>query len=142
KSWGEKAYKSLPAGDDQIARFHLRFRLSLSRSLHLFLLLITMIIGGDRRFLPQRNSKCLAQQPSTTTQEVISIGMPIVRPSSRSARPWLTAISTSPFEFSYQKAVPGGRSLNVLACSNTRPVATSFASCGNMTALSPVMALP
>jgi hypothetical protein len=50
-----------------------------------------------------------------------------VRPSSRSARPWFTAISTSPFEFSYQNAVPGGRSLKVLACSNTRPVATNLA---------------
>jgi len=26
-----------------------------------------------------------------------------LRPSSRSARPWLTAISASPFEFSYQR---------------------------------------
>jgi hypothetical protein len=47
-----------------------------------------------------------------------------------------------PIEFSYQKAVPGGRSLKVLACSTTRPIVTSLASCGSMTALSPVMALP
>ena len=36
-------------------------------------------------------------------QETISTGMPITRPRSRSARPWLTAISASPFEFSYQR---------------------------------------
>jgi hypothetical protein len=38
----------------------------------------------------------------------------------------LTAISASPFEFSYQKATPGGRSLHVLARSNSRPAAVSL----------------
>jgi hypothetical protein len=69
---------------------------------------------------------------------MISTGMPIARPSSRSARAWLTAITASPFEFSYQKAAPGERSLKVLACSNTRPAAASLALGGSVAALSPV----
>src|ERR1700740_553971 len=65
--------------------------------------------------------------------------MPIARPRSRSARPWLTAISASPFEFSYQKATPGGRSLKVLARSNTRSAAASLASDGHVAALTEVV---
>ncbi len=43
-----------------------------------------------------------------SVQETIATDMPIERSRSRSARPWLTAISASPLEFSYQKASPGG----------------------------------
>ena len=48
-------------------------------------------------------------------QGIISTG-PLINPSS-SARPRLTAISASPFELSYQKAVPGGRDLTVAIAS-------------------------
>lgn len=64
--------------------------------------------------------------------------MPIAR--SRSARPWLTAISASPFEFSYQKAAPGGRSLKVFSRSSSRPAAAILALGTRMA--DPVMALP
>ncbi len=75
-------------------------------------------------------------------QETTSTVMPVARPSSRTARPLLTAISASPFEFSYQKAAPGGRSLNVLPRSNIRPITASLAPGGSTATLSPVMALP
>ena len=45
-------------------------------------------------------------------------------------------------EFSYQKAVPGGRSLQVPARSNTRPATIRRALRGSVSALSPLIALP
>jgi hypothetical protein len=47
-----------------------------------------------------------------------------------------------PIRISYQKAASGGRSLKVLARSNTLPAATSLALGGSTAALNPVMALP
>src|SRR5262245_36097544 len=74
--------------------------------------------------------------------ETISSLLPISSARSRSARPLLTAISASPFEFSYQKAAPDGRSLKVLSRCNTRPDAARLAPGGSVATLSPVTALP
>jgi hypothetical protein len=62
--------------------------------------------GSSRCFRCQSPWRNAGKTPAII-QATISIGLPIMRPSSLSARPWFTAISTSPFEFSYQKAVPG-----------------------------------
>ena len=56
--------------------------------------------------------------------------------------PLIEAISASPLEFSYQKAMPGGRSLKVPAHSSTRPATTSLDPRCSVTALRPVIALP
>jgi len=47
----------------------------------------------------------------------------------------LTAISASSFEFSYQKAVPGGRLLKVVAPSSTRSAGASLAPAGSLATL-------
>ena len=79
------------------------------------------------RILPRapfrRFAHCAPTDDQALIQETISSEVPITRPRSWSARPRLTAISASPFEFSYQKGVLGGRSLKVLARSSTRPAA-------------------
>src|SRR6516162_5403470 len=85
----------------------------------------------------ERSSRALALFQATTTSTLT----PIERPRAWSARPELTAISASPFEFSYQKAAPGGRSPKVRARSRTRSGAASLAPRGSMAARKPVIAL-
>jgi hypothetical protein len=64
------------------------------------------------------------------------------RTAERKTEVTVRAPQIDPFEFSYQNATPGGRSLKVLARSNTRPAAVSLASDDNMAAVTPIMALP
>ena len=60
------------------------------------------------------------------------IGKPTRRSSTLSARPWLTAISASPFEFSYHIGCPTGTSLNVLTLGTRCPVIL-MAACSDTT---------
>jgi membrane protein DedA with SNARE-associated domain len=67
---------------------------------------------------------------------------PIARPKTWSARPALTAISASPFEFSYQKASPLDTSEKVRRRASVRPPMASRVSAGSEAARMPVIALP
>src|SRR5260370_5109341 len=66
--------------------------------------------------------------------------VPMARPSAASARPAFTAISASPFEFSYQNASPAGTSENVRRRARTRPATASRPSSRVRAARRPVIA--
>src|SRR5262249_40058996 len=70
------------------------------------------------------------------------ISLPIARLRRRSARPWLTAISTNSFELTYQNACPGGTAEKVRACGTWHPAAASSALSGTPAPRSPLIALP
>ena len=63
----------------------------------------------------------LRPEPSGRHQLRAPTALPIVRPRTASARPALTAISASPFEFSYQKAAPAGTAEKVDVRASSRP---------------------